>query len=151
MFGSRKGFTTVVDIEDFKTITWSYLTNVKMLWEYQGIAYLFREHGIPLYGYECGTMKMNHPVVGIVIPASRDKNYGVNIYVPADMKKKAAKLIADSDKVKESAELEALEGQPHYDAFETEARAAKARNAARKKQHRRELLGSFVRAFSWKC
>ena len=29
----KKGSTTVVDNEEFKKITWTYLTNVKMTWE----------------------------------------------------------------------------------------------------------------------
>ena len=80
----RKGWTTVTDIEQFKKMTWCYLTNVKMMWQYQGMAYLFRKEGIPLYGKDLGTMKTNHPIVCMAIPQSKDKNYGVDIYVPVE-------------------------------------------------------------------
>ena len=85
----QRGWTTLTDIEEFKTITWSFLKNITMTWEYDGMAYLFREARIPIYGIDRGTMKMNHPIMAMGIPMQRDKNYGVDIYVPAKLKKKA--------------------------------------------------------------
>lgn len=104
----QRGWTTLTDIEEFKTITWSFLKNITMTWEYDGMAYLFREARIPIYGIDRGTMKMNHPIMAMGIPMQRDKNYGVDIYVPAKLKKKAASLLADEARVRECAELEVL-------------------------------------------
>lgn len=132
----KKGWTTVVDIEEFKKITWAYLTNVKMVWEYQGMAYLFREAGIPIYGKDLGTMKMNHPIMCMAIPQHRDRNYGVDIYVPAKKKAKAEKLIADRERLREAAVLEQAEGAKAHAEFERAALAAKERNAAARKQRR---------------
>lgn len=136
----RQGFTTLTDLSEFDKTTWSFLVNVKMTWEYDGIAYLFREAGIPIYGYEKGTTKMNHPVMGMVIPMSKDKNYGVDLYVPVNKKEKARKLISNWERVKECAELEAESGPEHYDRFEEEARANKARYEAEKRQLRKERV-----------
>ncbi|WP_172135633.1 hypothetical protein [Adlercreutzia sp. ZJ473] len=148
----RTGFTTMVDLAEFEKTTWAFLTNVKMVWEYNGIAFLFREAGIPLYGLEKGTIKMNHPVIGMVIPPSKDKNYGVDIYVPAEKKAKAAKLIANRERVKKCAELELSAGPAHYDAFYSAARTAKAaydrqRHETRWKR-RREKLSSLLPSFA---
>lgn len=57
----RQGFTTMVDLAEFEKTTWAFLVNIKMTWQYDGMAYLFREAGIPLYGIDRGTTKMNHP------------------------------------------------------------------------------------------
>ena len=106
----RQGFTTMVDLAEFEKTTWAFLVNIKMTWQYDGMAYLFREAGIPLYGIDRGTTKMNHPIAAMAIPMSKDKNYGVDIYVPADRKKKAASLIEDEEKLARAAELEAEVG-----------------------------------------
>lgn len=51
----RQGFTTMVDLAEFEKTTWAFLVNIKMTWQYDGMAYLFREAGIPLYGIDRGT------------------------------------------------------------------------------------------------
>lgn len=140
----KKGWTTVVDIEEFKEITWTYLTNVKMTWEYQGMAYLFREAGIPIYGKDLGTMKMNHPIVCMAIPQHKDKNYGVDIYVPAKKKAKAEKLIADRERLRQAAELEEVEGKAAHEEFERQALAAKERNAAAAKERKAQRRARFM-------
>ena len=117
----QRGWTTLTDIEEFKTITWSFLKNITMTWEYDGMAYLFREARIPIYGIDRGTMKMNHPIMAMGIPMQRDKNYGVDIYVPAKLKKKAASLLADEARVRECAELEIVAGEENARAFNEEA------------------------------
>ena len=114
----------MVDLDEFKATQWTFLTNVKMKWRYDGMAYVFREAGIPLYGIDLGSMKMNHPVLTLAVPTSRDKNYGVNIYVPVDRKKEASKLISDEKKLGEYAELEEVEGPAHHKDFNEQARAA---------------------------
>ena len=43
MYRKNAGFTTVVDLEDFKKMTWSFLTNIKMVWQYDCLAYQFRK------------------------------------------------------------------------------------------------------------
>lgn len=58
----RQGFTTMVDLAEFEKTTWAFLVNIKMTWQYDGMAYLFREAGIPLYGIDRGTTKMNTPL-----------------------------------------------------------------------------------------
>lgn len=141
----KKGWTTVTDIEEFKKMTWTYLTNIKMTWQYQGMAYLFREAGIPIYGKDLGTLKMNHPIACMAIPQSRDKNYGVDIYVPAKMKSKAEKIIADQDRIKECAELEASdEAKAAREEFNRAALEAKERNAKQAKSRREERRRSFI-------
>lgn len=144
MARKRQGWTTVTDIEVFKTITWSFLTNIKMTWEYDGMAYLFRNANIPIYGIDRGTMKMNHPIMALGVPTQRDRNYGVDIYVPAKMKKKAESLLKDADRVRECAELEAVEGERNAEAFNREALENKRRNAEARKAHRKEKMGSFL-------
>lgn len=152
MLQKHIGFTTMVDLTKFEKTTWAFLTNIKMVWEYNGIAFLFRKADIPLYGLERGTTKMNHPIMGMVIPPSKDKNFGVDIYVPVEMKTKAEKLIADQNRVKECAELELSVGPAHYDAFNSAARAEKAKydryrhetRWARRKERLSSLLPSFV-------
>lgn len=146
----RQGFTTMVDIDEFKRTTWSYLVNVKMTWEYDGIAWIMRQANIPLYGKDQGTMKMNHPVMGAVIPSHKDKNYGVSLYVPSGCKKKAQKLIADWDHVRACAELEASEGKAYRDAFERQALEAKRARSERARQRRRERAASIFAPFRQK-
>lgn len=142
----RKGFTTMTDLDEFERTTWSFLTNVKMVWEYEGMAYLFRQEGIPLYGYEKGTTKMNHPVMGMVIPPSKDKNYGVDIYVPVKQKPRALKLIADQERLRACAELEAVEGPTCHKRFEAEARSNKERYEQGRRARRRERLRSQLKS-----
>lgn len=142
MARKRQGWTTVTDIEVFKTITWSFLTNIKMTWEYDGMAYLFRNANIPIYGIDRGTMKMNHPIMAFGVPTQRDRNYGVDIYVPAKMKKKAESLLKDADHVRECAELEAVAGEENARAFNREALENKRRNAQARKARRKEKMGS---------
>ena len=127
----KKGWTTVVDLEEYKKMTWSYLTNVKQTWEYDGIAYIFRKKGIHLYGRDCGSLKMNHPILTIGIPQHKDKNYGVDLYVPVEKKAQALSLISNWDRIREYAELEAAEGgaaqgeSAHQDGDEQRSRLCK--------------------------
>lgn len=132
----KTGFTTMADLEQFNRITWSYLTNITMLWQYDGMAYLFREAGIELYGIDRGTMKMNHPIACMAVPQSRDKNYGVDIYVPSGKKKAAQKLIQDEERVRLCAELEAEGGRAARQDFERHALALKAHNDNARKASR---------------
>lgn len=144
MIQKRKGFTTVVDIEEFKKITWSFLTNVKLVWEYDGIANLLRREGIPLYGFDRGTTKMNHPVATIMLPPNKDVNYGVDLYVPSSKIARAKKLISDEGRIKEAAAREASEGAACYEEFEREARASMQRNRMERKRRRRERVGALA-------
>ena len=137
----KKGWTTVVDLEEYKKMTWSYLTNVKQTWQYDGIAYIFRKRGIHLYGRDCGSLKMNHPILTIGIPQHKDKNYGVDLYVPVEKKAQALSLIKDWDRIRECAELEQQEGSAAHKAFEAAATEAKQRNAEKKRAARREKFG----------
>ena len=137
---TRKGFTTMVDLEEFEKTTWAYLTNVKMKWQYDGMAYAFREAGIPLYGLDQGTMKMNHPVLTMGVPSSKDKNYGVSIYVPVERKKKALKLISDEEKIKEYALLEEEHGDVFHKQFNSEARESKKRYSRTLAERRRQTI-----------
>ena len=144
----KKGWTTVVDLEEYKKMTWSYLTNVKQTWEYDGIAYIFRKKGIHLYGRDCGSLKMNHPILTIGIPQHKDKNYGVDIYVPVEDRKRAEKIIADQDRIRECAQLEASdEAKRAHEEFNRAALAAKQRNAEEKKASRAERRSSLVARF----
>ncbi len=131
----------MVDLTEFEKTTWSFLLNIKMTWQYDGMAYLFREAGIPLYGIDRGTTKMNHPIMALGIPMNKDKNYGVDIYVPASQLKKATSLVSDEEKLRAAAELEAEAGQGNYDRFNEEATAAKATYLEWKKERRREKRG----------
>ena len=137
----RQGFTTMVDLAEFEKTTWAFLVNIKMTWQYDGMAYLFREAGIPLYGIDRGTTKMNHPIAAMTIPISKDKNYGVDIYVPADRKKKAASLIEDEEKLARAAELEAEVGGEAHARFNEEATEKKASYLEMKKERRRAKRG----------
>lgn len=148
MVQRKTGFTTVVDLEQFNKMTWSYLTNITMLWQYDGMAYLFREAGIELYGIDRGTMKMNHPIACMALPQSRDKNYGVDIYVPFDKKKAALKLIQDEECVRSCAELEADEGRAARQDFERQALALKAHNDDARKASRARKRAAFISAIS---
>ena len=140
----QRGWTTLTDIEEFKTITWSFLKNITMTWEYDGMAFLFREARIPIYGIDRGTMKMNHPIMAMGIPMQRDKNYGVDIYVPAKLKKKAASLLADEARVRECAELEIVAGEENARAFNEEALANKKRNSQRKAERRKSFFRTLL-------
>lgn len=140
----QRGWTTLTDIEEFKTITWSFLKNITMTWEYDGMAYLFREARIPIYGIDRGTMKMNHPIMAMGIPMQRDKNYGVDIYVPAKLKKKAASLLADEARVRECAELEIVAGEENARTFNEEALANKKRNSQRKAERRKGFFKALL-------
>lgn len=144
MFQKRQGFTTVVDLEQFKEITWSFLTNIKMTWEYDGISYLFREAGIPLYGFDRGTTKMNHPVATIMLPPSKDVNYGVDLYVPSCDLARARSLVKSGKRIKEAAEIEAVEGKGHYEEFDRAARASKQRHADERRAKRRDRIVSIM-------
>ena len=144
MIQKRKGFTTVVDIEEFKKITWSFLTNVKLTWEYDGIANLLRHEDIPLYGFDRGTTKMNHPVATIMLPPSKDVNYGGDLYGPSSKIAHARTLVADEARIKEAAEREALEGAACYEKFDREARESMRKNRMERKRRRRERMESFA-------
>jgi hypothetical protein len=144
----RTGFTTMVDLREFNETTWSFLTNITMKWQYDGMAYLFREEGIPLYGIDRGTLKMNHPIACMAVPQHKDKNYGVDIFVPVKCKKRALKIIADAERVKACAELEAEGGRAARQEFEQAAWAAKESNAAAMKEHRRARRASFISALT---
>ena len=137
----RQGFTTMVDLAEFEKTTWAFLVNIKMTWQYDGMAYLFREAGIPLYGIDRGTTKMNHPIAAMAIPMSKDKNYGVDIYVPADRKKKAVSLIEDEEKLARAAELEAEVGGEAHARFNEEAAEKKSSYLEMKKERRRAKRG----------
>lgn len=151
MLQKRTGFTTMVDLEEFNATTWAHLMNIKMTWQYDGIAYLFRQAGIPLYGIDRGTMKMNHPIACMAVPQHKDKNYGVDIYVPSSMKKKALKIVEDMERIRECAELEEEQGRAAREEFERAALAAKNHNQAAIKANKRErraaLLSTFVPRF----
>lgn len=138
----KKGWTTVVDLEEYKKMTWSYLTNVKQTWEYDGIAYIFRKKGIHLYGRDCGSLKMNHPILTIGIPQHKDKNYGVDLYVPVEKKAQALSLISNWDRIREYAELEAAEGGAAHEAFNEAARACKERNQVKQREARAAKFNS---------
>ena len=139
----QRWWTTVEDLEEYKEITWAFLKNIKMTWEYSGMAYLFREAGIPLCGIDRGTLKANHPIMAMGVPMQRDKNYGVDIYVPAKMKGKALSLLSDEERVRECAELEAVVGAEHAREFNQVALENKNRHAEEKKRSRRALLARF--------
>ncbi len=134
MFGHQRGFTTVPDIEQYKTMQWSFLCNIKMRWEYDGLANSFRKKGIYLYGKDKGTMRMNNPIFGILIAPHRDRNYGVDIYVPIDRKAEALRIYKDKDALKLAAEAEAVEGGAHYRAFDEAVLAQKAERKHKKKR-----------------
>lgn len=134
----KKGFTTMVDLGEFKQTTWTFLANITMQWQYDGMAYLFREAGIPLYGIDRGTTKMNHPWIGIMIPSSRDRNYGVDIYVPSKLVKRARRLIADEERLRESARLEEAFGSRFHEEFAKAALASKKKDADMRRLERKE-------------
>ena len=149
----RKGWTTMVDLDEFERTTWSYLGNVKELRRYRGVANLFRHEGIALYGKDLGTIKMNHPVMCMAVPQSKDKNYGVDLYVPASDKKRAARLFSDDELVERHALLEESEGAKACAQFDAEARAAKERRASERRVRRAQgkagaLVSFFTRPFS---
>lgn len=144
----KQGFTTMVDLEKFNETTWTYLINIKMVWQYDGIAYLFRDAGIPLYGIDRGTMKMNHPIMCMAVPQHKDKNYGVDIYVPTECKKRASKLVADMERVRECAKLEAEVGHAAHKEFEDAALAAKDRNEAAIKARQRQRRVAIISAIT---
>ncbi|MGI6031987.1 MAG: hypothetical protein ACOX69_01015 [Coriobacteriales bacterium] len=142
----KKGWTTVVDLEQFEQMTWTYLTNFKMKWQYDGMAYLFREAGIPLFGKDLGTLKMNHPVACLALPQSKDKNYGVDIYVPIEHKHRAEKLISDEGRLRAAAELEQSEEAARARAqFNADALAKKKHNELERNEQRRERLLRLVK------
>lgn len=134
MFGHQRGFTTVPDIEQYKKMQWSFLCNIKMRWEYDGLANAFRNKGIYLYGKDNGTMRMNNPIFGILIAPHRDRNYGVDIYVPVDRKAEALRIYENKDALKLAAESEALEGEAHHRAFDEVVLAQRAERKSRKKR-----------------
>ena len=134
MFGHQRGFTTVPDIEQYKKMQWSFLCNIKMRWEYDGLANAFRSKGIYLYGKDRGTMRMNNPIFGILIAPHRDRNYGVDIYVPVDRKAEALRIYKDKDALKLAAEAEAVEGEAHHKAFDEAVLAQRAERTSRKKR-----------------
>lgn len=144
MFQKRQGFTTMVDLEKFKETTWSFLVNIKMTWEYDGISYLLREAGIPLYGFDRGTTKMNHPVATIMLPPSKDVNYGVDLYVPKRDLARARGLVKDEERIKEAAGLEAVAGKGHYEEFDRAARASKQRHADERRAKRHERIAAIM-------
>ncbi len=144
----KKGWTTVVDIEEYKKITWSYLCNVKQVWEYEGMAYLFRKEGIDIYGKDLGSLKMNHPIACMAIPQHKDKNYGVDIYVPANLKSKAKKIFADKERLHQAAELEEEFGKEAHKEFERKALAAKQKNAAARKKERADKVSRLLNKFA---
>lgn len=144
MLQKRQGFTTVVDIEEFKKITWSFLTNIKMTWEYNGIAYVLREGGIPLYGFDRGTTKMNHPIATIMLPPSKDVNYGVDIYVPKADLARAKRLVKDEERIRAAAALEEAEGEAYHRQFDRAALESKQHHADERRARRRKKVASIM-------
>lgn len=145
MSARRRGFTTMIDIEQFKKTKWSFLKNVKMTWEYDGIANVFRDAGIPLYGFDRGTTKMNHPIATIMLPPSKDVNYGVDLYVPIGDLARARSLVKNEQRLRDAAEREAAEGAAYHEAFNAAAIASKKDNAEARKQRRRNTVNALLR------
>lgn len=136
----RKSFTTMVDLDEFKATTWVLLKNVKMRWEYDGLAYLFREAGIPLYGNPLGSMKENHPYLSVLVPKRRNENYGINIYVPERDIKRARALISNESRVRAAAEEEQRVGAEAHAEFNAKALESKRERDERRKEKRAEKL-----------
>lgn len=132
----RRGFTTMTDIEEFKAMTWSYLKNITMQWEYDGMAYLFRTEGVPLYGIDLGTTKTNHAFLGMFIPEKFDKNFGVNIFVPSTKFNLAKKLLADEAEVKRCSFLEVANGAIYHERFYEDVAFIRSRKATGNKERR---------------
>lgn len=147
----KRWWTTATDLEEYKRTEWSFFKNIKMTWEYDGMAYLFREAGIPIAGIDRGTMKMNHPIMAMGVPIQRDKNYGVDIYVPVNMKGKAISLLLDEERVRECAKLEQEASEDNEKAFVREAIANKKENSQVKKERRRERFASLFGARKQPC
>jgi hypothetical protein len=118
------------DLQEYHATTWRFLVNITMRWQYDGIANLFREAGIPLYGVDLGTTKENHILLGAFVPARLDRNYGVNIHVPADAWTRALALIGREDMLREAAAREAESGPAMHQAFMARALANKERDRA---------------------
>ena len=147
MAGRQKWWTTMEDIAEYRKTTWVFLKNIKMTWEYDGMAYMFRDAGIPICGIDRGTMKMNHPVLTLGVPSQNDKNYGVDIYVPAKLRGKALSLLADERRVRECAELEVAVGAEHAAAFNAVALENKKRAKQENRKRRRDFLAGVKRRF----
>ncbi|MDR2492721.1 MAG: hypothetical protein LBD25_04595 [Coriobacteriales bacterium] len=126
--GRRRGFTTMADLREYKRTTWSYVANITYTWQYDGMANLFRENDIPLYGIDLGSTRENHVFLAVFIPEKMNKNYGMNIFVPAARSKEAQALISDEKLWRAAALRESQEGPGHYEAFEAQAQACKARD-----------------------
>ena len=94
MLQKKTGFTTMVDLREFNETTWAFLTNITMTWQYDGIAYLFRKEGIPLYGIDRGTMKMNHPIACMAVPQSGRARSSAMKIVCANAPRSSAKRAA---------------------------------------------------------
>lgn len=140
----KRGFTTMVDLDEFKHIRWTLLRNVKKRWEYDGIAYLFRQAGLPLYGKPLGSMKENHPYLSIMVPRRRNENYGVNLYVPCERLEEAQRLAADEDRLRCAAERERAAGSQDHEHFYREALAQRAMRQQRRKEARRDFIARLL-------
>lgn len=136
----RRNFTTMVDLDEIKTIRWVFLKNVKKRWEYEGMAYLFREGNIPLYGKPLGSMKENHPYLSILIPKRGNENYGINIYVPDYDIQRARKLLLNEEIVRAAAEKERETGKEAHLEFNAQALESKKKRDAQKKSDRSKAI-----------
>ncbi|WP_165062866.1 hypothetical protein [Adlercreutzia sp. ZJ154] len=143
----RRGFTTMDDLEKFENTEWTFLKNIKMQWEYDGMAYIFREANLPLYGKPLGSMKENHPYLSVMMPRRRNENYGVNIYVPLSRLKEAKRLTNNVDEVRRAAELEEEVPQEVYSNFRKKALENKDIYCAKKKERRYAKLNNMLSVF----
>jgi hypothetical protein len=133
----QQTYTTMVDLEEFKRMNWTLLANIKTLREYRGIMYIFREAGIPLYFAELGSLRKNNLFFGIFIHPKRDKNYGVNVYVPTKKLDKSRKLISDQERLNDAALKEEIDGEVYHQKFSDDVVANKTK-ALRKEQETKE-------------
>ena len=134
----------MVDIEEFKRLQWALLRNVKMKWEYDGIAYLFREANIPIYGKPLGSMKENHPYLSVMVPKRRNENYGVDIYVPVDRLREAKRLIQSEDALKKAADLENRYGEQAHEAFKKKAIENRELQRKKRKKSRHKAINKLL-------
>jgi hypothetical protein len=94
-----------------------FVANILKQNDYDGIAHAFRHAGIPYTLEEKGTLRTNNVFLGLFTPPSRDRNYGMDVFVPAGLTRKAKGILGDSRLLAEAALREHAEGELHQALF----------------------------------
>lgn len=122
----KQMYTSMVDLDAYARTDWVYVGCLKTEEEYAGIANALRHAGIDYSLKDKGSLRENNIFAAIFFSSKYDKNYGMDLFVPAGMEKRACKTLKDDAALRIAADRQADEGKAYQAAFEEAASRARA-------------------------